>query len=110
VDNTTGSTGADDVGEDAEGDVNRALMLDANAVAGVLYEIFSSEMSSGHTECQNCGRKGEIGSLLAFTNAPGIVLRCPACESVVMRITRTERVTYLDARGAVYIRIERSTV
>jgi len=93
---------------DAQGatDVNRELMLDGNAVAGAFYEIFGVEMTASLTECANCGRTGEMGSLLAFTEAPGIVLRCPGCEQVMVRVVRTPQATYLDARGAVYIRIE----
>ena len=87
--------------------MNRELMLDGNAVAGLLYEIFSVEMTASPTQCANCGREGEIGTLLAFTQAPGAVLRCPACESVMVRIVQTPEATYIDARGAVYLRLER---
>lgn len=89
------------------GDMNRQLMLDANAVAGVLIEIFGTEMTTAPTECATCGAEGEMGTLLAFTQAPGIVLRCPACENVVMRITYTPEAYYIDARGAVYLRLAR---
>lgn len=88
-------------------DMNRELMLDANAVAGIFQEIFGVEMTAQPTECANCGQEGEIGTLLAFTQAPGIVLRCPACENVVVRITQTPDAFYIDARGAVYLRLAR---
>lgn len=88
-------------------DINRELMLDANAIAGLLYDVFGVEMTASPTECANCGNEDEIGALLAFTQGPGIVLRCPACEKVVMRIVRTEDAIYLDARGAVYLRLSR---
>ncbi len=83
-------------------DMNEELMLDGNAVAGLLEEIFSVEMTVAHTCCANCGREGEMGSLHAFLHGPGVVLRCPACEQVVLRIARTPKMTYVDARGAVY--------
>ena len=88
-------------------DINRMLMTDGNGVGGVLDELFSAEMTATPTECAACGRVGEIGSLLAFTQAPGVVLRCPSCESVMLRVVRSTRSIYLDARGAVYIRIDR---
>ena len=81
-------------------DINRELMLDANATAGVLHEIFGLEMTAEPTECANCGREAEMGTLLAFTQGPGIVLRCSGCENVVLRIVQTPDATYLDARGA----------
>jgi Family of unknown function (DUF6510) len=89
-------------------DINRELMLDANATAGILYEIFGTEMTASPTECANCGNEAEVGTLLAFTRGPGIVLRCSACENVVIRITPTPDAIYLDARGAVYLRLARS--
>jgi len=94
--------------EDVQVDVNRALMLDGNAVAGVLWEIFGAEMTASPTECASCGFEGEMGGLLAFTQSPGMVLRCPACEQVVVRIVLTPDAVYIDARGAVYLRLARS--
>ena len=93
--------------EDDITDMNHELMLDANAAAGLLQEIFGTDMTAAPTECANCGQEGEIGTLLAFTQAPGVVLRCPACEQVVVRITQTPDAFYIDARGAVYLRLAR---
>jgi hypothetical protein len=90
-------------------DMNRELMLDANATAGLLYEIFGAEMTASPTECANCGNEGEIGELLAFVQGPGITLRCTTCENVVLRIVQTPNEIYLDARGAVYLRLARKT-
>jgi hypothetical protein len=91
-------------------DINRELMLDANATAGLLFEIFGVEMTASPTECAHCGNEGELGALLAFTQGPGIVLRCSACEQVVLRIVQTPDAILLDARGAVYLRLSRSKV
>ncbi len=91
----------------AQTDLNRSLMLDANAVAGILDEIFAMEMTACPIECAHCGLEGEMGTLLAFGQAPGIVLRCPACENVVMRIVQTREAIYVEARGAMYVRMPR---
>ena len=88
-------------------DINRELMLDANATAGLLTEIFGTEMTASPTECAGCGNEGAIGELLAFTQGPGIVLRCSACENVVLRIVQTPDAIYLDAWGAVYLKLAR---
>jgi hypothetical protein len=86
-------------------DLNRALMLDGNALAGLLQEMFGLEMTANPAECANCGNVSELGGLLAFTHAPGAVLRCPACEEVMLRIVQTPNGVYLDARGAAYMRL-----
>jgi len=89
-------------------DINRELMLDANATAGLLYEIFGVEMTAAPTECAHCGNEDEIGTLLAFTQGPGVILRCSACENIVLRIVQTPDEIILDARGAVYLRLARA--
>lgn len=93
--------------DNTQTDIDRELMLDGNATAGLLHEIFALEMTASPTECANCGREGELGTLLAFTQSPGTVLRCPACEGVMLRIVETPDAIYLDARGTVYLRLER---
>ncbi len=93
--------------DETTSDLNHELMLDANSTAGLLHEIFGVEMTATPTECANCGNEGEVGALLAFTRGPGYVLRCPACENIVLRIVETPDAIYLDARGAVYLRLAR---
>jgi hypothetical protein len=90
---------------DAQAFSERALVLDANAVAGLLDEIFGAEMTASPTACAHCGRAGEMGTLMAYVHAPGVVLRCPTCQQVMVRIVRTPDAIFLDARGAVYLRV-----
>jgi hypothetical protein len=92
---------------DAEVDMSRALMLDGNAAAGLLHEVFGLEMTVTPTRCAHCGNVGQVGMLWAFIQATGTVLRCPACESVIMRIVETPHAIYLDTQGAAYLRLER---
>ena len=69
--------------------MNQELTLDGNAVGGLLMEIFSTEVTDSPAECANCGNVSAVGGLVAYTQAPGTVLRCPACSSVMMRIVET---------------------
>jgi hypothetical protein len=82
-------------------------MLDGNTAAGVLVELFGVEMTASLTECGNCGHEGELGTLLSFGQGHGIVLRCPACSGVMIRVVETPTHIILDARGAVSLRIAR---
>ncbi len=93
--------------DDDGADMNTALMVDGNAVAGQLQEIFGRDMTMAVARCAGCASDAEMGALMAFTRGPGVVLRCPACENVMMRIVETPHAIYLDARGAAYLRIER---
>ncbi len=88
-------------------DISAELILDGNAAAGLLHDVFGAEVTAAPAQCGNCGNVGELARLLAFTRAPGTVLRCTVCTQVVMRIVQTPDATYLDARGAVYLRLAR---
>jgi hypothetical protein len=92
---------------DSQYDPSEDLMLDGNAAAGLLQDIFGTEMTASPTECAHCGRAGPIGALYAFGQWPRIVLRCPACENVVLRVVDTHDAFYVDARGAAYLRLGR---
>jgi hypothetical protein len=88
-------------------DPNSELMLDGNALAGLLQEIFGSEMTAVPSQCAGCGNEAEVGSLLAFLHGPGYILRCSACKQVVLKIVQTPDSFIIDARGAAYLRLKR---
>lgn len=81
--------------------------LDANAVAGMLEALFGMDMTVADSKCAGCGREGEVGTLLAYTNAPGVVLRCPACSTVMLRMVETPRGMLVEAKGLAYVRVTR---
>ena len=67
---------------------NADLMVDGNALAGVLGEIFVREMTSARLACEGCGNVEPIGAQHAYIQAPGIVLRCCHCEGALLVLTR----------------------
>ena len=81
--------------------------LDANAVAGMLEALFGADMTAADSRCAACGREGEVGTLLAYTMAPGVVLRCPACSAVMLRMVETPRGTLVEAKGLAFVRMKR---
>jgi hypothetical protein len=62
-----------------------ALMLDGNAVAGVLQEVFAVEVTTAIGMCNQCGAADALGALHVFRGA-GIVMRCPRCDNVLVTI------------------------
>jgi uncharacterized protein DUF6510 len=88
--------------------MDEPMMLDANAVAGDLAELFGFEMTATVHRCAHCGNVGQMGTLLAWTQGPGIVLRCCICRDVVVRIVRTPTRTLIDVSGAAYMEIRTS--
>lgn len=91
---------------DSTMDMNSELMLDGNAVAGLLQSIFGGEMTMSELMCVNCGRESRVGEIMVFNQSPGIVMRCPTCQAVMLRVVKTPTATLLDARGVMYLRIE----
>ena len=94
----------DAVSEDPE----VAQVLDGNAVGGMLAALFGTDVTSAPGRCAHCGTVSAMAELRAFVRAPGAVLRCPTCTGVVVRIVETPHATYVDMRGAAYLRFERS--
>ena len=90
-------------GSDPAGD----QVLDGNAVGGSLAAVFGVDMTAVPGRCAQCGTVSMIGELSAYVRAPGTVLRCPTCDGVVLRVVEAGAVTYVDARGAAYLRFER---
>ncbi|MGE0029367.1 MAG: DUF6510 family protein [Thermoleophilia bacterium] len=75
-----------------------ATMLDGNAVAGLLEEIFGADMTTASGTCAGCGAAEPMGALHAFMGA-GVVLRCPHCDSVLVKITRSETRIWMSMEG-----------
>ena len=73
--------------------------LDGNAIGGVLAEIFGTEMTVAVGVCGSCGATGPVAELHVYMRAPGIVVRCSTCESVLLKIVQSERRTWLDLSG-----------
>ena len=83
------------------------LTVDGNAVGGLLTSVFAADVTGSHGECASCHTVSVVGTLRAYTRGPGVVLRCPACAEVVIRIVETPRGLMVDLRGAAQLRIER---
>jgi hypothetical protein len=58
--------------------------LDGNSIAGALFEVFGSEMTTATGSCRHCGTEAKVAELLVYSRAPGMVVRCRNCCGVVM--------------------------
>ena len=75
------------------------MRLDGNAIGGMLREIFAMEMTDAHGTCAHCGAVNEVGRVQVYVHAPGTVVRCPSCESVLMRVVRGKGRYWVDLTG-----------
>jgi Zn finger protein HypA/HybF involved in hydrogenase expression len=75
------------------------LRLDGNAAGGVLGRVFALEVTAARSTCRSCGAVGEVGSLTVYAHAPGIVLRCPRCDAVLVRVVEGSGRIWLELTG-----------
>lgn len=80
------------------------LTLDGNAIAGLLAAAFGRELTGAEERCAHCGTVSVIATMRVYARGPGVVVRCPACTDVVLRIVETPRGLRIDASGATLLR------
>jgi len=73
--------------------------LDGNAIAGLLVEVFGAELTTATGTCAHCGATGPVAELEVYLQAPGTVVRCRSCSSVLMVLVTARGVTCVDLGG-----------
>ncbi len=69
--------------------------LDGNAIGGLLIDVFGREMTAALSTCATCGASGPVAELAVYGPAPGTVVRCRSCDSVLM--------VFVTARGRICV-------
>jgi hypothetical protein len=80
--------------------------LDGNAAAGVLDSVFSQEMTLALTICDGCGAERQVGALAVYVHGMGFVIRCPDCDTVLIKVGTSPRHHWLDMRGLRCLRVD----
>jgi hypothetical protein len=73
--------------------------VDGNAIGGLLLEIFGTEMTDATSICGSCGAASRIAELAVYLRAPGTVVRCRSCDSVLMVFVTIHDRTCVDLLG-----------
>jgi len=84
------------------------MRLDGNAAGGVLREVFTHEMTAALATCTGCETVSPVGALLEYGHAMGLVLRCPRCDTPMLRVVRTPGFLRLDLSGIQLLAIPES--
>jgi hypothetical protein len=85
------------------------LTVDGSGIGGLLASVFGGEMTAAPGQCAHCNTVSVVGTMRVYPRGPGIVVRCPACAEVVIRIVEMPTATIVDVSGISYLRIERLT-
>jgi uncharacterized Zn finger protein len=58
--------------------------LDGNAIGDMLIDVFGTDMTTASSTCGTCGAIRPVAELTVYMRAPGTVVRCRTCGSVLM--------------------------
>ena len=90
-------------------DVGRALVLDGNAVAGLLEEVFGCEMTACPCQCAHCGRSGRWPHCWPLPMPQASCCAVLRASKLSCGSAQMDEALYLDARGATYVKLRRLT-
>lgn len=79
--------------------------LDGNGAAGILSEVFALELTAARGCCAGCGNVAALGEARVFVDAPGLVIRCRACEAVLLVLVRGAGRYWLATQGLRWIEL-----
>ena len=75
------------------------MVLDGNAIAGLLCELFDREMTGAERTCGACGERHPVGAHVLYRGA-GAVLRCPTCDDLALLVVTLPDRTLLQMTGS----------
>lgn len=75
------------------------LRLDGNAAAGLLAGVFAFEVTTARAVCNGCGATAPVANLATYGLPMGAILRCPHCDTALIRLSRVANGYWLDLRG-----------
>jgi Family of unknown function (DUF6510) len=80
------------------------MHLDGNGVAGLLAEIFGTDATTADRTCLTCGARHVLAAHRAYRGA-GLVLRCPSCEDLAVRIGTLADRYVVEVRGRLLMQV-----
>ena len=74
------------------------LVLDGNALAGALSQVFVGDVTMVRATCAGCGAVRSLATARLYRGA-GEVLRCSGCSAVLLRFVTAPGRIYLEFTG-----------
>ena len=72
--------------------------VDGNAIGGLLTDVFGRDATGVSGRCRECGAENAVAALRVY-RAAGIVVRCPSCEAVLIRVVAAREELWVDLGG-----------
>jgi hypothetical protein len=76
-----------------------ALTTDGSSIGGLLMRAFQRDVTADEERCAHCGTVSVIATARVYSRGPGVVIRCPACTDVLIRIAKTPGGLRVDISG-----------
>ena len=70
--------------------------VDGNAIGGLLIDVFGTDMTAADRTCGTCR---PVAQLVVYQRAPGTVVRCRTCGTVLMVFVKTPDEVRIDLAG-----------
>ena len=80
--------------------------LDGNAAAGPLADLLKFDITVAVGRCAGCRRNIVMAQGRVYSVGPGLVLRCPSCDHVMIRMVVAEDRAWLDMTGITCLQID----
>jgi uncharacterized Zn finger protein len=73
--------------------------LDGNAIAGQLFDVFGTDVTSAIGTCASCGAAWHVAEFAVYLRGPGTVARCRSCGSILMVVATIRGMNCVDLTG-----------
>jgi hypothetical protein len=74
-------------------------MLDGNAIAGTMADIFGVDMTLAVATCARCGSRGPLAETAVYLRGPGVVVRCRRCDAMLAVVIERRGIHCIDLGG-----------
>jgi hypothetical protein len=88
-----------------EADADDPDVLDGNAAAGLLQQIFASDITTANVVCAGCENTSCVAALKLYGLPMGHILRCPNCHLPLVRVVARELECWVDMTGVHCLRL-----
>jgi len=72
--------------------------VDGNAIGGLLTDVFGRNATDVSGRCSSCGTENVVAALHVY-RAAGVVVRCPSCQAVLIRVVAAGDRVWIDLDG-----------
>jgi flavoprotein len=69
---------------------NASWVVDGNAAAGILSEVFAGDVTQMLTECSGCGAVAPFAEAVVEIDETAAIVRCRGCTHTLVTVLRSE--------------------